>query len=166
MCFGWWMLALTAFLFYYRYSSSELPTKPTCQHKKGIYNCDKLSMRDLLHFHEAFYKYTDKETQDAFLLKFYTAKVPKRKRPRKNKYTPKKFQTKLSVYSVTQKAKVIVCQKAFLDIIHITKHRVQYVTKMFLIWWAICEGEKGRKSDLIYSHRKWIQLYSSSICFM
>ncbi|CAH4034882.1 unnamed protein product [Pieris brassicae] len=44
----------------------------------------------------------------------------------------KTFQTTFTVYSSMQKKKIRVCQRAFLRILHITKHRVQYIAKRFV----------------------------------
>lgn len=88
-------------------------------------------MDDILAFHRAFYKHKEKETQDAFLIKCCTAVSTKRKRPKNQKHKEKKFQTKFTVYSKSKKIRIPVCQKAFLNILHITKHRIQYVMRMF-----------------------------------
>lgn len=125
-------LFVSYFHFYYRYSSVQLPIKPTCQHRKGVFKCGLLTMRDLNNFHSAFYKHQDKETQDAFLLKYCCATITKRKRPTNKKHTPKKFHTKFTVHSILNKKNIPVCQKAFLGILNITKHRVQYIMKKFL----------------------------------
>lgn len=89
-------------------------------------------MQDLVTFHNNFYKYPSKETQDAFLLNCCVPKKPTRKRPRKGNHKSKKFQTEFNVYSMMQKKKIRVCQTAFLGILHITKHRVQYIAKSFM----------------------------------
>ncbi|KAL4715282.1 hypothetical protein ACJJTC_010852 [Scirpophaga incertulas] len=115
-----------------RYSPKEAPEKPNCQHKKGVYSCALLSMRDILNFHTAFYKNLEKEKQDAFLVKFCVPIVPLRKRPKNKKYMPKKFHTKFLMYSISQKKNLPICQKAFLQILSISKHRVQYIAKKFL----------------------------------
>lgn len=52
-------------------------------------------MRDLQAFHASFYKYKDKETQDAFLLKCCHAEPTKRKRPKNQKHTEKNFNKNL-----------------------------------------------------------------------
>lgn len=89
-------------------------------------------MRDLQAFHASFYKYKDKETQDAFLLKCCHAEPTKRKRPKNQKHTEKKFQTKFIIYSKSTKIRARVCQKAFLQILGITKHRIQYVMRKYI----------------------------------
>lgn len=66
-------------------------------------------MRDLNNFHSAFQKHQDKETQDAFLLKYCCATIPKRKRPTNKKHTPKNFHTKFTVHSILQKKIIPVC---------------------------------------------------------
>lgn len=121
------------FLLIFRYSSVQLPIKPTCKHKSpGPFKCNSLTMQDLVTFHNNFYKYPSKETQDVFLLNCCVPKKPTRKRPRKGNHKSKKFQTVFNVYSMMQKKKIRVCQTAFMGILHITKHRVQYIAKSFV----------------------------------
>ncbi|CAK1598008.1 unnamed protein product [Parnassius mnemosyne] len=116
-----------------RYSPKESPNRPRCQHlRKGVYKCESITMRDVMNFHAAFYKYHNKETQDAFLLKYCVPVIPKRKRPKNKKHHPKTIHTNYSIYSILQKKKITICQKAFLGILNITKHRVQYIAKKFV----------------------------------
>ncbi|CAG5050291.1 unnamed protein product [Parnassius apollo] len=68
-----------------RYSAKSLPDRPNCIHKK-TYECNSLTMSDLIDFHTCFYKHRDKRSQDAFILKHMTISKVARYRPRKSKY--------------------------------------------------------------------------------
>ncbi|CAG4986382.1 unnamed protein product [Parnassius apollo] len=54
-----------------KYSAKSLPDRPNCIHKK-TYECNSLTMSDLIDFHTCFYKHRDKRSQDAFILKHMT----------------------------------------------------------------------------------------------
>lgn len=69
---------------------------------------------------------------ELLLLKCCYAEPIKRKRPKNKKHTEKKLQTKFTIYSKSTKTRVRVCQKAFLQILDITKHRIQCVMRKFL----------------------------------
>ncbi|CAK1578323.1 unnamed protein product [Parnassius mnemosyne] len=140
-----------------RYSPKESPNRPRCQHlRKGVYKCESITMRDVMNFHAAFYKYHNKETQDAFLLKYCVPVIPKRKRPKNKKHHPKTIHTNYSIYSVSQKKKITICQKAFLGILNITKHRVQYIAKKFVEsgGQAVKEKRGGDHKSHLFTEKK------------
>lgn len=141
--------------FYSRYSPKDLPARPQCNHATKAFKCSSLTMTDIKYFHESFYKFKDKIKQDAFLLKYCILKQIKRRRPKNKQHKEKQFQTKFTIFSKTKKSTVPVCQKAFLDILHITKHRVQYVIKQYDETGTIAVEKRGgdHKSHL-YKEKK------------
>lgn len=103
-----------------------LPERIVCRHKKA-FQCNSLTMNDIIKFHTAFYKIASKQAQDTLILK-YTKSIPtKRKRSRTNTHSPKTFTTKF--YIPLNKKPVLVCQKVFLNYLNIKKHRVQTVIR-------------------------------------
>lgn len=110
-----------------------MPVKPKCTHKDKKLQCTLVTMNDLLKFHNSFYKITDKIKQDYFLLKHVKANKTKRRRPRSagRNYKARNMQFKYLVYCILQRKVVQVCQKAFLQILHVKKYRIEnIVTKV------------------------------------
>lgn len=89
-------------------------------------------MSDIKRFHDAFYAVKTKISQDAFILKFCTVQLPKRRRPSNSRHTAKETSVKCFIRKNVSKEDVPVCQQAFLKVLHITKHRLSYVMKSFL----------------------------------
>lgn len=87
-------------------------------------------MKDIQAFHASFYSCKEKVIQDAFILKHCTAQQCKRRRPKDESRGAKKINIKCYVHS-TLKKDVPVCQKAFLKILGVTKHRLQFVLKNY-----------------------------------
>lgn len=107
-----------------------MPLYPTCGHRGTKKNCSLLSMADIKDFHSAFYAVKTKASQDAFLLKYCTASNPVRYRPKSGERGRKSL-----VYSYFVKTQggnhIEVCRRSFLDILGITKHRVEGVSVRF-----------------------------------
>lgn len=108
-----------------------MPDKPSCTHKKD-YKCSSLTMSDLQSFHARFYKYKDKQSQDAFILKHIKGTSPRRRRPRMADGKKKEINTKYFIYSRSLKKMLRVCQITFLDILGIKRYRVDAISKKFL----------------------------------
>lgn len=102
-------------------------------------------MAEVKKFHESFHENKDKNTQDAFLLRYIQVIPVQRRRsaakstldvndrevdPPTKKRELKKVTAKCFVPNRVQKL-IPVCQAAFQGILHITKHRVQFVAQRY-----------------------------------
>lgn len=107
-----------------------MPLYPTCGHRGSKKNCSLLSMADIRAFHSAFYAVKTKASQDAFLLKYCSASNPLRHRPKSGERGRKNI---IYNYSVKTQAgnRIVVCRNSFLEILGITKHRVEGVFLRF-----------------------------------
>ncbi|XP_050315848.1 uncharacterized protein LOC126750318 [Anthonomus grandis grandis] len=117
-----------------RYSANKPPVYPTCNHStKATYRCHSLKMIDVKHFRERFYEVKKKQVQDAFILKYIDIRKPKRDRATKPTSSRKQITINyfVKVYN-TDKFHIQVCQKTFLDILHVTKSRVQRVANRYI----------------------------------
>lgn len=89
-------------------------------------------MADIQEFHSAFYSSTNKQIQDTFILKYIDIKKTKRDRAKKPGSTRKKIALSYFVkVHHTDKFQMQVCQKTFLNILHVTKSRVQRVANRY-----------------------------------
>lgn len=141
-------------LLFYRYSSKGLPERPVCQHNTNAFKCGSLSMGDIKYFHDIFYKKPSKGSQDAFILKYCKPKKIKRRRGQPNSNQRKLLQTKFKVFCLSQKCIVPVCQIAFLNILQITKHRVQTIMKHFFRTGSLkTERRGGNRKELLFKEK-------------
>ncbi|KAK5640066.1 hypothetical protein RI129_010877 [Pyrocoelia pectoralis] len=118
-----------------RYVPKSLPVFPLCGHKgkpQQPYQCSSLlTMRDIKHFHDAFFKKPDKIAQDHFILKHCTTYIPKRARKRKEENNKPKS---LSVsYYVKRKDGLLVhvCRQTFMGILGVKKDRILNILKRY-----------------------------------
>ncbi|XP_039283388.1 uncharacterized protein LOC120351161 [Nilaparvata lugens] len=92
-----------------RYKPKSMPDKPTCGHNSQSFQCCSLDMCDLKKFHSLFYKKTEKEYQDHFVLKYVEIVNVRRRRPnqRKNQNEVSKYkkQMRSTRYFVLNKKK-------------------------------------------------------------
>ncbi|KAJ8949785.1 hypothetical protein NQ314_008112 [Rhamnusium bicolor] len=103
---------------------------------------------------DAFYRTSDKVSQDAFLLKYCTITQTKRRRPKNGTHASKKFQIYCHVRN-DSKDNVLVCQPAFLRILGITKHRLAYVMERFFEHGeAPVERKGGDRKSVLYLQRQ------------
>lgn len=88
-------------------------------------------MRDVKALHDTFYSTHNRQKQDALILKFTQVVPIKRHRPKNETHAKKHYHTK---YVVTTYAGVMIpiCQKAFLNILNIKRHRVQRAIENFM----------------------------------
>jgi hypothetical protein len=87
-------------------------------------------MKNVMDFHSLFYSRKERTFQDSIILKFIKVTPVKRKRSENNKTNGKMFQTKFFV-KTGNGISVSVCQKAFLNILGITRTRVETIAKNF-----------------------------------
>lgn len=106
------------------------PGVPTCNHGPNDkkFHCKKLSLLDISHFHEQFYKTKNKKDQDVFILKHCKVKKAVRRRPRVGLRKPTQNTTTLFVRKRNKVALLRVCQKTFDQILNITVQRVRTVS--------------------------------------
>lgn len=77
-----------------------MPDYPTCNHYKGLFQCQSLKMREGQNFHASFYKNADRNHQDNFILR-YTENRPvqtRRSRTIKTKEKPQLKRTFLQFF--------------------------------------------------------------------
>lgn len=107
---------------------------PSCDHKGNkTFRCKNLRIVDVKEFHDNFYKTTDKATQDAFILKYIGIREPARRRSKKMDSSKKGIS--VNYYVKVKSAgdfKLQVCQKTFLNILLISKDRVQRIARNHL----------------------------------
>lgn len=87
-------------------------------------------MTEIKEFHSKFYETKEKIVQDNFILKYCKTVPIKRKRPKNDRHTQKVFQAQFFVLTL-QKTILPVCKKAFMDILCITRRRIDTVTRNF-----------------------------------
>lgn len=98
--------------------------------------CNAISIADLAHFHTSYYALKDKIKQDTFILNHVLGCQTKRRRPRSNNiygknYKPRAMQAYYRVYCKSLKKMMFVCQKAFLNILHIKRYRIENILKNY-----------------------------------
>lgn len=125
-------------LFYFccRYKPVSMPDYPTCKHTEGKFQCKKLTMKDIKTFHKLFYKKPEREYQNHVVLKFVETYNVSRRRERKSKKgtTPKaqlSRTTKYFVPTTEKRCKLPVCMETFINILGISRFRVNNITKQF-----------------------------------
>lgn len=125
---------------FFRHSRKQ-PKFPSCKHNSKAYKCGSLTIRDVSHFNAAFYKVPNKITQDFFILKYTGVDHPRRSRSKPDtsgKVVPKRvvsitYFVKKAIRSSGQTNSVVpVCRQTFLDILQISKYRVQSICKKHL----------------------------------
>lgn len=122
---------------YFRYSAKSLPTR-VCEHDQPAFRCSSIKTTEMLKLHQNFYVHPSKKTQDAIILKLCSIKpIGKRTTSRVTKQTSIKY----SVF--VGGSKVPICQKFFLSIFGVTKHRVSYVMKKFFYVGEISHEARG-----------------------
>ncbi|XP_039297057.1 uncharacterized protein LOC120354249 [Nilaparvata lugens] len=143
-----------------RYKPKSMPDKPTCGHSSQSFQCCSLDMCDLKKFHSLFYKKTEKEYQDHFVLKYVEIVNVRRRRPnqRKNQNEVSKYkkQMRSTRYFVLNKKKerVPVCLNAFIGILGISRFRVNNITKTFHEQGFITEKRGGFKRTAEFAPKK------------
>lgn len=113
--------------------------------KKSNLKCESLSALDVYRFHKHFYKLEDKQSQDNFLLNHITVTPVQRRcitESENMKYTPATCSAKYYVRNESKK-RVPVYVKAFIKILHLSKDRLQRITKQFHIDRSLCERRRG-----------------------
>ncbi|XP_046673782.1 uncharacterized protein LOC124362930 [Homalodisca vitripennis] len=124
-----------------RHSAQGFPNIPTCGHRerangsKHCYDCSRLNMQDIRRFHQGFYKSCNKIDQDQFILRYAKGKVPKRHRLQGPHSSERGMAIEYFIPSYRNEGGselVKVCQKAFLDILNISKFRVQRLCRLVL----------------------------------
>jgi len=91
-------------------------------------------MKDISEFHSLFYRVPDKKIQDQVILKYVKINIVQKRRERKDKGNSNKSQLdRTTKYFVRNSEKVLVpvCMDAFLNILHISRFRVDRITKAF-----------------------------------
>ena len=109
-----------------------------CDHDTKALQCCKLTMAQINKLHTTFYAHPNKQKQDALILKFCSI-VPVKLRPG----FKGKRETSIKYAVHIDKRKVPICQKFFLKIFDITKHRVAYVMRRFFFVGEFADERRG-----------------------
>ncbi|CAH1099090.1 unnamed protein product [Psylliodes chrysocephalus] len=148
-----------------KYSAKSLPTFPECGHKSKAFMCATLKMKDLFKFHKKFHENLTKTSQDNFILK-YMSLVPIKRRRHKNGNGggKREMQTKFTIRGSDYRC-VPVCQKTFLNVLHVTRARVSYIAKQFATNGNnACEKRGGdRKAKLFYDKKQAVIKFICSL---
>lgn len=99
----------------------SLPDK-VCTHNSKALKCATLTIAQLKQLQEIFYKHQNKKDQDSLILK-YSSIEPVKRRVGFNGVK----QTTIKYGVFVRNVKVPICQKLFLSLFNVTKHRVAYV---------------------------------------
>lgn len=132
----------------FRYSPHLLPIYPKCGHKTAAFKCSSLTISEIREFHSKFYQTKEKIFQDNFLLKYCKTVPIKRKRPKNSRHREKQFQTRFYI-PTKQKEMLAVCKKTFMEVLGITRRRIDTVTKNFHSTFQPAQENRGgdRKSS-------------------
>lgn len=121
---------------YFRHSAKGFPTIPDCGHRveggvegrKKNFECFRLNMQDVRRFHQAFYKTSNKIEQDHFIVRYAKGKPPKRHRLQQENSSERGMAIDYFIpsYRIEGGSELVkVCQKCFVDILKISKFRIQ-----------------------------------------
>lgn len=112
-------------------------------------------MQDIRRFHEAFYSNKTKVDQDNFILKHTSQSKPKRQRSIKGTRSGNTVSVQYCIK--TKKGLVSVCNKAFVNILGISKFRVQRLNRNFLTTGLSAKENRGgdrRSGPLLFKKAK------------
>lgn len=111
-------------------------------------------MHDLKHFHKLFYFKKDKVYQDNFILKHLKTSPIKRRRPKTGTYRVRNAQAKYFVTTPTKKL-VPVCLKSFINILGISRFRVNRISKQFHDLGKLpIERRGGNRKEKLFNDKK------------
>ncbi|KAG8333818.1 hypothetical protein J6590_102621 [Homalodisca vitripennis] len=109
------------------------------------YQCASLTVHEVNHFHKMFFNSHRKIVQDHIILKYCSVSRPKRNRQKKEGSSRKgmviKYFIKKATLAKGRPNKVPVCQKTFMNIIKVSKSRIQNICKKHWI-----KGEPLKKN--------------------
>lgn len=156
--------AVLKLLFFYRRKPKGLPNKPACKHKKKNLRCNDVPMQDIRRFHEVFYSNKDKISQDNFILKYTVQVNPKRRRPSEKAGSQKGLT--ITYYIKSRSLGLVqVCGKTFLEVLGISKFRVQNICKRHHITGQAPKENRGgdTKSRKYKERRKEVTQFIQSL---
>lgn len=121
-------------------------------------------MSQMKKIHQNFYSHTNKKDQDAILLKLCTIMSANRNSKNQHKYKFKK-QTTIKYGVIVNKTKIPICNKFFLHIFGITKHRVAFVMKKFYYTGEVGTEHRGgdRKTAKFADQKQSIHNYIATL---
>lgn len=113
-------------------------------------------MSDTKEFHRAFYSSTDKTVQDSFIVKFILVKPPKRDRHVKENSSRKRIVCEYFVkVKGTEKFQIQVCQQTFINILNVSKDRIQRIARNFMKTGEMPkENRGGNHQKPIFNNKK------------
>ncbi len=123
-------------------------------------------MSDIKEFHANFYSTTMKTKQDTFILKHIEVRKPQRERNKIESSSRKGVSVQYFVkLAKTDKFQVQVCQKAFLNILHVSKDRVQRIARNFLSTGQLPKEKRGgsRHQEQFHEKRKSVKQFIENL---
>lgn len=138
-----------------------MPTYPICDHIEGQFLCRTLTMRDVKNFHGRFYKNNDRQYQQNFILRYSETVQIRRRRPMKPakqaaNAKPRKPRVRTTRYFVknSKNEKVPVCMESFMDILKVSRFRVNSLTKKDFKNEDIIDKRGGFKRQALFGPKK------------
>lgn len=119
-------------------------------------------MRGIRDFHKNFYSTREKNLQDAFIIKHLKITAAKRPRPSKRPTSTKKVSTNFYIrVSGTDSFFLRVCQQTFVDVLQISRKRVQHLARQFLNTGSMPVDKRGgaRRNPLYEKKRASIKTF-------
>lgn len=113
-------------------------------------------MRDIKEFHQNFYSTREKNLQYAFIIKHVKVKTSKRPRNIKRPTPAKKVSTNFYIrVSGTDAFCLRVCQQTFINVLQISRKRVQFLSRKFLTTGRMpIDRRGGARPKPIYERKK------------
>lgn len=127
---------------------------PSCDHTAKTLHCKLLTREDIDDFHERFYANDGKILQDQFILLHCIMNHPLRANRPKNQIAHRK---NLSIqYHVRQKSGNViqVCQHTFINVLRISKDRIQRICRRKMAGKAPTELRGGDRVSAKYAERR------------
>nr|CAH7712814.1 unnamed protein product [Callosobruchus chinensis] len=117
-----------------RHASKGFPVPPRCSHDAGAFQCKTLKMQEIRRFHQNFYSNRTKIDQDRFLIKYIELNHKKEVEPQQV---------------------VPVCLDTFLKILHVSRFRLNILSKNFYATGQLpCERRGGDRKSIEYAPKK------------
>nr|CAH7747911.1 unnamed protein product [Callosobruchus chinensis] len=141
-------------LFSLRHASKGFPVPPRCSHDAGAFQCKTLKIQEIRRFHQNFYSNRTKIDQDRFLIKYIELNHKKRSRTTTGRYNTSSFRSKYFVPNGKMKL-VPVCLDTFLKILHVSRFRLNILSKNFYATGQLpCERRGGDRKSIEYAPKK------------
>lgn len=154
-------------MFPFRHSAQGFPNIPDCGHRnreeghKKNFECYRLNMQDVRRFHQAFYKTSNKIEQDHFIVRYAKGKSPKRHRLQHEHSSQRGMAVDYFIPTYRNEGGhelVKVCQKCFIDILKISKFRIQRLCRKELMTGQSPKERRGGDHRSKHNQQKLVEV--------